>query len=142
MSFTVSPLSIQTITFFISVLNHDPEQELAPKRCPDVDKSKAIATFFRIRHWISYRDATRLRILESVRILTGNTVCSYRLLAISYRLLIYALNRLAELGWWECSYFTGCLQQCPPCSYMLLAIFYRLQVIIHRIAKYYKKSVF
>ena len=41
---TVSPLSIQTITVFISVLNHDPEQQHASKWYPGVVKSKAIAT--------------------------------------------------------------------------------------------------
>ena len=36
--------STQIITFFITVLNHDPKQQHAPKWCPGVDKSKAIAT--------------------------------------------------------------------------------------------------
>ena len=41
---TVSPLGFQTITFSISVLNHDPERQHAPKYRPGVGKSKAIAT--------------------------------------------------------------------------------------------------
>ena len=41
---TVWPLNIQTTTFFISVLKQDPAQQHATKKCPGVDKSKAIAT--------------------------------------------------------------------------------------------------
>ena len=41
---TVQLLSIQTITFCISVLNQDPEQQYAKTICPGVAKSRALAT--------------------------------------------------------------------------------------------------
>ena len=38
---TIRPLNIQTSTFFISVLNQDPQEQHAKRDCPRVDKSKA-----------------------------------------------------------------------------------------------------
>ena len=41
---TALPLNVQTITFFISVLNYDPAQQHAPKLFPGVRRNKAIVT--------------------------------------------------------------------------------------------------